>query len=81
MLSESGLIDGLGYCVSALRNSQRVDGLSDFFVFVSRAYRAVQEWSAPRVLADGTDAYFAVAERSCSRAKSLFLAPHFVHLL
>lgn len=41
VLSESGLINGLTCCVSALRNSQRVDGLSDFFVFVTRAYRAV----------------------------------------
>ena len=41
----------------------------------------MQEWCAPRILIDGTEAYSALPERSWIEGKSIFLNPDFVHLL
>ena len=55
--------------------------ISDLFDSVKHAYRALQEWCAPRILVDGTEAYSAVPEWSLVEAKNVFLDPDIVHLL
>ena len=41
----------------------------------------MQEWCAPRILVEGTEAYSAVPKWSLTEAKNVFLDPDFVHLL
>ena len=41
----------------------------------------MQEWCAPRILIDGTEAYSALPERSSIEAQNVFLDPDIVHLL
>jgi len=72
--------DGLDDTVETLRNC-KVPDVGHLFGSVANTYRALQEWCAPRILVDGTEAYSAVPERSLIKAKNLFLDPDFVHLL
>lgn len=51
------------------------------FGSVTETYRALQEWCAPRILIDSTEAYSAVPQMSLIEANNVFLAPDFVHLL
>ena len=55
--------------------------ICQLFGSVANTYRALQEWCAPRILVDGTEAYSAVPERSLIKAKNVFLDPDFLHLL
>ena len=72
--------DGLVSTIQALRNC-KTSNKTDFFGSVANTYRALQEWCAPRILVDGTEAYSAVPEWSLVEAKNAFLDPDFVHLL
>ena len=63
-----------------LRNCE-VPDLCHLFGTVASTYRALQEWCAPRILVDGTEAYSAVSEWSLTEAKNVFLDPDIVHLL
>ena len=51
--------DGLIDAVKTLRNCKIPDS-SHLFGTVANTYRAMQEWCAPRILVDGTEAYAAV---------------------
>lgn len=73
--------DGLIHTMQALRNCKISKDATDLFGSVTQAYRALQEWCAPRILVDGTEAYSAVPERSFIESRNAFLDPHFVHLL
>ena len=75
--SNDGLVDAL----ETLRNCAVHADLSDFFGSTASAYRAVQEWCAPQVLVDGTEAYSAATRRSFSAAFGLFVDASLVHLL
>lgn len=72
--------DGLISTIQALRNCEIPD-MTDLFGSVANTYRALQEWCAPRILVDGTEAYSAAPEWSLIQAKHVFLDPDFVHLL
>ena len=72
--------DGLDDTVETLRNC-KVPDVGHLFGSVANTYRALQEWCAPRILVDGTEAYSAVPEWSLIEAKNVFLALDFVHLL
>ena len=74
------LQDGLIDAVKTLRNCKMPD-ISQLLGSVEKTYRALQEWCAPRILVDGTEAYSAVPGRSLVEAKNAFLDPDFVHLL
>ena len=74
------LQDGLDAAVMTLRNCKMPD-ICHIFGTVANTYRALQEWCAPRILVDGTEAYSAVPEWSLVEAKNAFLDPDFVHLL
>ncbi len=74
------LQDGLISTIRALRNC-KVSNKTDLFGSVANTYRALQEWCAPRILVDGTEAYSAVPEWSLIEAKNVFLDPDIVHLL
>lgn len=56
-LHGANLDDGLTNTLITLRNSAVRTDLSDIFVSTVGAYRAMQEWCAPRILVDGTEAY------------------------
>jgi hypothetical protein len=75
--SNDELIDAL----ETLRNCALRTDLSDFIGSTASAYRAVQEWCAPRILVDGTEAYSAATRRSFSAANGIFIDASFVHLL
>ena len=51
--------DRLTDALETLRNCEVQADLSDIFVSTVSAYRAMQEWCAPRILVDGTEAYSA----------------------
>ena len=53
--------DGLISTIQALRNF-KISNKTDLFASVTNTYRALQEWCAPRILVDGTEAYSAVPE-------------------
>ena len=74
------LQDGLIDTVKTLRNC-KISDMCHLFGTVANTYRAIQEWCAPRILVDGTEAYSAVPERSSMKAKDVFLDPDIVHLL
>lgn len=74
------LQDGLDNAVKTLRNCKMPD-ICHLFGTVANTYRAMQEWCAPQILVDGTDAYSVLLERSVIEAKNVFLDPDFVHLL
>ena len=74
------LQDGLIYAVETLRNC-KISDTSHLVGTVANTYRALQEWCAPRILVDGTEAYSVVAEQSLIKTKNIFLNPDFVHLL
>jgi len=76
----NNLQDGLVDAVKTLRNSKRPD-IYELFGTVTNTYRALQEWCAPRILVDGTEAYSTVPQWSLTEAKNVFLDPNFVHLL
>ena len=76
----NNLQDGLIYAVETLRNC-KISDMSYLFGTVANTYRALQEWCAPRILVDGTEAYSAVPEWSLVEAKNVFLDPDIVHLL
>ena len=71
---------GLISTIQALRNC-KISNKIDLFGSVANTYRALQEWCAPRILVDGTEAYSAVPEWSLTEAKNVFLDPDIVHLL
>ena len=73
--------DGLINAVQALRNSSERTDACDLFTSVAHTYRAIQEWCAPRILVDGTDAYSATAKLAFSEANNLWSNASFVHLL
>ena len=73
--------DGLTDALETLRNCPVRAKLSDIFVSTVSAYRAIQEWCAPRILVDGTEAYSAAPHWSLTEATSVFLNPDFMHLL
>ena len=73
--------DGLVDALETLRNRKERADLSEFFDSTASAYRAVQEWCAPQVLVDGTEAYSAATRRSFSAAFGLFVDASLVHLL
>lgn len=73
--------DGLVDALETLRNREERADLSEFFGSTACAYRAVQEWCAPQVLVDGTEAYSAATWRSYSAANGLFVDASLVHLL
>lgn len=77
---EDNLQDGLIYAVETLRNCN-ISDTSHLFGSVTNTYRAMQEWCAPRILVDSTEAYSAVPQWSLIEAKNVFLDPDFVHLL
>ena len=81
MSSTGSLHDGFIDSLRALRNCKIPANTSNLFGSVEDAYRALQEWCAPRILVDGTEAYSAVPERSMIVSRNAFLDPHFVHLL
>ena len=56
-------------------------GVRELFSLVDQAYHAIQEWSAPRVLVDGSEAYAAALASTYGEANRLFLRADFVHLL
>ena len=74
------LQDGLIDAAKTLRNC-KISDMCHLFGTVANTYRAIQEWCAPRILVDGTEAYSAVPERSSMKAKDVFLDPDIVHLL
>ena len=74
------LQDGLIDTVKTLRNCKLPD-IRHIFGTVANTYRAMQEWCAPRILIDGTDAYYATAKLSFSEANNLWSNAFFVHLL
>lgn len=55
--------------------------ICQLFGSVANTYRAMQEWCAPQILVDGTEAYSAVPQWSLTEAKNVFLDPDTVHLL
>ena len=55
------LQDGLIYAVETLRNC-KISDTSHLVGTVANTYRAMQEWCAPRILVDGTEAYSGVPE-------------------
>ena len=75
--SNDGLVDAL----ETLRNCAVHADLSDFFGSTASAYRAVQEWCAPQILVDGTEAYSAATRRSFSAANGLLVDASLIHLL
>lgn len=72
--------DGLVDAIKTMRNCEMLD-IRNLFGSVANTYRAMQEWCAPRILVDGTEAYSAVPEWSLVEAKHVLLDPDFVHLL
>lgn len=78
--STENIRDGLIGTIQALRNC-KISNKTDLFGSVANTYRALQEWCAPRILVDGTEAYSAAPEWSLIQAKHVFLDPDFVHLL
>ena len=60
VLSSGNFTDGLNSTVQTLRNVLVPTDAHDLFASVKGAYRAVQEWCAPRVLVDWSEAYSAV---------------------
>ena len=76
----NNLQDGLIDAVKSLRNC-KIPDMCHLFDTVANTYRAMQEWCAPRILVDGTEAYSAVPEWSLVEAKNVFLDPDIVHLL
>jgi acyl carrier protein len=59
-LQGQNLGDGLSNAIQSVRNCSNVTDVCDIFSSVAAAYRAVQEWCAPRVLVDATEAYSAL---------------------
>jgi acyl carrier protein len=74
------LKDGLDDAVKTLRNCKMPD-ICHLFGTVASTYRTLQEWCAPRVLVDGTEAYAAMPQWSLTEANNVFLNPDIVHLL
>ena len=54
--------------------------MHDLFSSVPNAYRALQEWCAPRILVDGTEAYATVAQQAVNEVTNLFITSSTVHL-
>jgi len=81
VLSRGNWNDGLTNAVEALRNSSVRSDACDLFTSVAHTYRALQEWSAPRIIVDGADAYSATAKLAFSEANNLWSNASFVHLL
>ena len=80
MSSTEHFQDGLIKTIQALRNC-KIPNKTDLFGSVANTYRALQEWCAPRILVDGTEAYSAVPELGLLEANNVFLDPDIVHLL
>ena len=72
--------DGLDDAVETLRNCKMPD-VGHLFGSVASTYRALQEWCAPQILVDGTEAYSAVPQWSLAEANNVFPDPDIVHLL
>ena len=81
VLSKDEGRDGLSNAVEVLRNCSVRSEASQFFASVANAYRALQEWCAPRILVDGTEGYTAMPRQPSIEAKNLFLSANFLHLL
>ena len=60
VLSSGNMTDGLDNTVHTLRNVLVPTDAHDLFASVEGAYRAIQEWCAPRVLVDWSEAYSAL---------------------
>ena len=78
--TKDNLQDGFVSAVGTLRNCKMPD-ICQLLGSVAHTYRVMQEWCAPRILVDGTEAYSAVSEWSLTEAKNVFLDPDIVHLL
>ena len=74
------LKDGLIDAVKTLRNCKMPD-VCQLFGSVANTYHTLQEWCAPRILIDGTEAYSAMPQWSLTEANNVFLDPDIVHLL
>ena len=81
VLSSGNLTDGLNNTVQTLRNVLVPTAAHDLFFSVNGAYRAVQEWCAPRVLVDWSEAYSAVPQECAVAAANITLRPDYVHLV
>jgi acyl carrier protein len=81
VLSKDEGHDGLTDAVKGLRNCSGHSEADRFFTSVANAYRALQEWCAPRILVDGTEGYTAMPRQPSIEAKNLFMSANFLHLL